>query len=208
MEKNNAKQYLLLLPINEIAKQFKVFSTWSVLKNRIVQLFQANKNLGYKLNAVTKINVKTHTEKHFIFKDSTAAYVLWIMCYVMDGFFYGFDAVMSFCCLSRQMENNCCLKLYGNYKNIKLVLHVKLSLKVNSDYIIIWKVYLADIWWDVKLHGKTFQDFILIQERSTQKCGFINNHIIHMKLIVNDGSLWAKSISTEVIVTLLLHCLP
>ena len=84
MEKHNAKLYLLLLPINEIAKQFKVFSTWSVLENRIVQLFQENKNLGYKLNAVTKINVKTHTEKYFIsFSKITLLFTCFGLCVML-----------------------------------------------------------------------------------------------------------------------------
>ena len=113
------------------------------------------------------------------------------------GLLYVLDAVR--CCLSMQIFNNCCFKLCGNYKTIKLVLHVKpSSLKMNFDGIIIWKVYIMDIWWSVKLHGGTFHDIHLIyQWRTLNMWFFIDNHITYMKLILNDGSLWAKSINIE-----------
>ena len=78
------------------------------------------------------------------------------------------DAVMSSGFLSTQIYNQCCFKLYENYENFKLVLYVKTSsLKVIFNCSIIWKVYIVNIWYIVKLHGKTFQDMELIQQWST-----------------------------------------
>ena len=76
------------------------FNSWSFLKwysfpllllqkikykARIFQFFKKNKNLEYKLNAVSKTNAKAHTVQtniliyfHFNFKGDTAVNMLWI----------------------------------------------------------------------------------------------------------------------------------
>ena len=158
-----------------------------VYKTRNFQFFQKNKNLDYKPN--TAIKTMVFLPKHILHKKdfnlSSFHFQRWhCRLHVMDycgllwvtmgycGLFYVLDVVMSFCFVlffffSIQIYNHCFFKLYENYKNIILVLHVKTSsIKVNFNCIMIWKVYNVNIWHNVELHGKYFQDIHLIQQWS------------------------------------------